>query len=128
MRTTISLVCLTLAACGQRSAFVDHSTPLNAARSFVEAGRVGDTDAARASLVAAERNQDISCDYSEIGHYELELVQEFDEDHVVVMLRTGPIESPLACQREGGRWGVSLSATLHLMQQQMSGATGAAPR
>ena len=55
MRHTIAITTLlALCACGPKSKFQDYTTPERAARSYIEAGRVGDDGAMRRSVVAAD--------------------------------------------------------------------------
>ena len=126
---TSILFLLIWAACACKKPPQDFSSALGAARSFVEAGRLGDIDAVREALVQAERGQQITCDYSQLqeGDYQLVFDSEFDDDHAVVLLQCGPISSPLACVREQGAWKVTLHGSLALMRQQVAGLQPAAP-
>jgi len=119
-----------LAGCGRsaKSSFHDLSTPENAARSFLEAGRVGDMDSLRASVVAAERKQELHCDYGELERYELRLDRHLDDEHAVVMLAVGPVESPFAVQREQGEWRVTIHGSLQLMQSMLHEQIASSPR
>ena len=128
MRRATIACCTLLAACGGPRAERDYTTPERAAWSFVEAGRIGDLDGVREALVAAERGQDVHCDYSDLGAYELVRDRELDEDHVVVVLQTGRVRVPLACVSEGGRWGVSIHASLALLRQMLDDEVAPAPR
>ncbi|MCB9876474.1 MAG: hypothetical protein H6835_02640 [Planctomycetes bacterium] len=125
---TSILFLLIWAACGKRP-HQDFTSAVGAARSFVEAGRVGDIDAVREALVVAERRQQITCDYSQLqdGDFALVFDREIDEDHAVVQLQCGPIASPLACVREGGAWKVTMHGSLALMRQQVAELQPAAP-
>ncbi|MFK7738852.1 MAG: hypothetical protein AB8H80_00915 [Planctomycetota bacterium] len=117
---------LLLTGCGPTSEYHDYSTPERAAKSFVEAGRIGDVGTMRRSVVAAERKMELSCDYKDLGAYSISLDRLVD-DSAVVLLQAGPKESPLACRLESDGWKVSLRETLTVMQQSVD-AKPAAPR
>lgn len=126
-RCTLAIL-LALGACGPRSRFHDYSTPERAAQCFVEAGRVGDLDAVRASVVTAERDQHLQCDYSDLGPYKLVRDRDLDRDHAVVVLQSGTVSSPLACVREADGWKVSIHGSLALLRQLLREQLAAAPR
>ena len=119
--------CLAFAACGPTSRFHDYSTPERAAQCFVEAGRIGDLASVRRSVVAAERDQELECDYRELGTYKLVRDRELDRDHVVVVLQSGTVGSPLACVREADGWKVTIHGSLALLRQMLA-AQPPAPR
>lgn len=123
-RFIIAACCLALAACGPRSQFHDYSTPERAARSFIEAGRVGDTQSARQSVAAAERNGDLHIDYGDIGDYSLTLDRLITDERAVVILKTGPVSSPVACVSEDGQWKVTIRGTLKCMQDAPKNSMG----
>ena len=96
----LATVTVLFAACSPKSRFKDYTTPERAARSFVEAGRVGDMESFRESVVAAERGQNLTCDDEDLGDYELMLDRRIGDDRAIVMMQLGPVQSPLACVRE----------------------------
>lgn len=120
-RSIITACCLALAACGPRSQFHDYSTPERAARSFIEAGRVGDTASVRESVTASERDGELHIDYGDIGDYSLTLDSLIDDERAVVILQTGTVSSPVACVSEGGQWKVTIRGTLKCMQNALTG-------
>ena len=109
--------CLAVAGCAPRSQYHDYSTPERAARSFIEAGRVGDDASARQSVARAEQDGDLHIDYGDIGEYSLTLERLIHGQHAVVILRTGDIRSPVACVSEEGQWKVTIEGTLACMQE-----------
>ena len=129
MRQSIPFAgCLLLAACGPNSTFHDYTSPERAARSFLEAGRIGDSRSVRESVVAAERDSVGYVDYASIGDYTLTLDALSDAQRAVVLLRTGQVTAPLACIKEGASWKVSITATLRCMQQMARDPLASAPR
>jgi len=115
-RSIIAACGLLLAACGPKSTFHDYSTPERATRSFLEAGRVGDSASVRESVVAAERDADLHIDYGDLGDYSLMLDSLIDGESAVVILKTGPVRSPVVCLAERGEWKVTIRGTLKCMQ------------
>lgn len=115
-RSIIAACGLLLAACGPKSTFHDYSTPERATRSFLEAGRVGDTASVRESVVAAERDVELKVDYADIGDYSLMLDSLIDDERAVVIMKTGPVSSPIVCLSENGEWKVTILGTLKCMQ------------
>ena len=129
MRHSITLVFfLGLAACYPKSPDYDYSTPEGAVRSFLEAGRVGDSRSVRESVIAAERKLDLHIDYRDIGEYSLASNKRIDNQSAVVMLRTGTVQSPLACVKEQGAWRVSIRGSLACMKQMRQGPPAATPQ
>lgn len=129
MRYTFATIStLALCACGPKSKFQDYTTPERAARSYIEAGRVGDDAAMRRSVVAAERDLEQRADYEDLADYSLQLDRLIDDQRAVVLLVTGPLQTPIACQKEGGEWKVSIQGTLACMQQMLSTQLAQAPR
>lgn len=130
MRRATFICCLLLAGCGPRSSFRDYSTPVHAVHSFVEAGRVGDISSLRSAIVQDERDGNVACDWRDLGPYELRILRTDGEGAATVGLRTGTIETPIACRKESDGWKVSLVGTLARMQRptRAPGATPAAPR
>lgn len=116
-RSTIAACGLLLAACGPKSTFHDYSTPERATRSFLEAGRVGDSASIRESVVAAERDTDLHIDYGDLGDYSLMLDSLIDDKSAVVIMQTGPVRSPVVCLVEAGEWKVTIRGTLKRMQK-----------
>ena len=119
-RANIAACCLALAACGPKSQYHDYSTPERAARSFIEAGRVGDTASARQSVVKAERSGDLHIDYGDIGDYSLTLERLIHDEQAVVILKTGSVSSPVACLAEDGEWKVTIRGTLKCMRDALT--------
>lgn len=133
MRHSITLACglagcLALAGCRQASTCNDYTTPQQAARSFLEAGRMGDKASVRAAVVAAERDSVGHVDYQNIGDYTLTFDRWTDDRHAVVMMQTGPLRSPIVCAKEGSSWKVTIQGTLQCMQQMASAPVASAPR
>ena len=127
-QSILATCCLLLAACAPKSHCHDYSSPERAARSFLEAGRVGDTDSVRQAVIAAERDSVGHVDYQSIGEYSLTLDRLVDERNAIVTLQTGPIRSPLACIMESGAWKVTIKGTLSCMQEQLQEQLASAPR
>lgn len=127
-RSMMILSCLALSACGPRSKFHDYTTPERAARCFIEAGRIGDSDSARQSVVADERDSCGSVDYHDIGEYSITLDSLMEDESAVVILQSGKTKAPIACRMEEGQWKVSIRGTLDCMQQQVDELMASAPR
>lgn len=115
-RLSLTACCLALAACGPRSEYHDYSTPERAARSFIEAGRVGDTYSARQAIARGERDGDLHIDYGGIGDYSLTLERLIHGEEAVVILTTGNVRSPIACVAEGKEWKVTIEGTMEWLQ------------
>tara|TARA_R110002072_G_scaffold241027_4_gene399613 strand:- start:38580 stop:38969 length:390 start_codon:yes stop_codon:yes gene_type:complete len=127
-RSIMTLSCLALSACGPKSNFHDYTTPERAARSFIEAGRVGDTSSVRQSVVAAERESCGNVDYKDLGEYSITLDRLIEGERAVVIMASGKLQTPLACRMEQGEWKVSIRGTLECMQKQMEDLMASAPR
>lgn len=129
MRLLLCLaVGLTATACGPRSPYNDYTSPERAARSFVEAGRVGDCASVRSALVAAEQNDQLHIDYRDLGKYSLRVDSVTSDQSAVVVLQAGAIRSPLACRKEGQAWKVSIRDSLRCMQEMQPQLLVSAPR
>jgi len=127
-RAMTILSCLALTACGPKSQFHDYTTPERAARSFIEAGRVGDTGSVRQSVVASERDTCGKVDYRDIGDYSITLDSLIEGERAVVILGSGTVQAPIACRMEQGEWKVTIRGTLECMQQQFADLAASAPR
>ncbi|MFT4515114.1 MAG: hypothetical protein ACI89X_003969 [Planctomycetota bacterium] len=127
-RSMMILSCLALTACGPKSKFHDYTTPERAARSFIEAGRVGDSGSVRQSVVAKERDSCGSVDYKDIGEYSITLASLMEDDSAVVTLQSGTLKAPIACRMEKGEWKVTIRGTLDCMQKNFKDLMASAPR
>ena len=124
-----TIACLLLcASCAPTPEAAEDATPVAAARSFLEAGRRGDTEAARRCLVAAERRRPPHVDYRDLGAYTLCLEGHLDERRAVVTVAVDDVHSPLVTVRQGGRWRVSIRETLRQMQAPRTAPLASAPR
>jgi hypothetical protein len=120
--------CLAFSGCRQASTCHDYTTPQQAARSFLEAGRMGDKASVRAAVVAAERDSVGHVDYQTIGDYTLTLDHWIDDRHAVVRMQIGPIHAPIACTKEASSWKVTVQGTLQCMRQMAATPVASAPR
>ena len=127
-RPMMILSCLALTACGPKSKFHDYTTPERAARSFIEAGRVGDAGSIRQSIVADERESCGNVDYKDVDDYSITLDSLIDGESAVVIWQSGVLETPIACRMENGEWKVTLHGTLECMQKQFEDKMASAPR
>jgi hypothetical protein len=129
MRRSITVLsCLALTACGPKSKFHDYTSPALAARSFIEASRLGDLDSVRQSIVADERNSCGNVDYMDIGDYSITLDHLIENESAVVILQSGTAKAPFACRMELGLWKVSIRGSLECMQEHFEKPTAPAPR
>lgn len=127
-RSTMIFCCLAFTACGPKSKFHDYTTPERAARSFIEAGRLGDSSSVRQSVVADERDSCGSVDYNDIGEYSITLDSLIDDERAVVILQSGKTKAPIACRMEEDEWKVTIRGTLECMQKKFEKLMASAPR
>lgn len=119
---------LLLAACTSPVHDDAHATPERAVRGFVEAGRAGDHEAARAMLVSDERRPDLRFDCRDLGDYRLAPSRRLDERSAVVTLCCGDVRTPLVAVREPDGWYVSMRESLAQMQAPGRNPLASAPR